>query len=68
MQDLADYVHRNQHLEWLAVCGYGGGVSTHEMVHGLAGRKTSHWREDTKGIATEEDNIVGMTSHLGLVL
>jgi hypothetical protein len=45
-----------------------GRVSRQELVHGLAGTQLDHGGQNAKGITREKDDIIGVTSHLGLVL
>mmetsp|Transcript_2691 Transcript_2691/g.7620 ORF Transcript_2691/g.7620 Transcript_2691/m.7620 type:complete len:286 (-) Transcript_2691:1238-2095(-) len=41
------------------------GVATHKVIHCLLCRQLAHRGEDTKGIAGEHDNVLGVGAHAG---
>ena len=48
--------------------GHFGRVAREEMVHGLTGSEACHGRQNAKSVARQEDNVLGMAGHLGLML
>ena len=47
---------------------YLGRVAADEVVHGLTRRQLGYGRQDTEGIAGEENDVIGMACHLRLVV
>ena len=47
---------------------YLGRVAAQKVIHGLSRTELGHGRQDTKGVATEKDDIIGMSRDLRLVL
>mmetsp|Transcript_27000 Transcript_27000/g.47662 ORF Transcript_27000/g.47662 Transcript_27000/m.47662 type:complete len:355 (-) Transcript_27000:609-1673(-) len=41
-----------------------GGITGHEVIHGLASTQLGNWRKHTEGVTRKENDIVGMSRHL----